>query len=139
MLFFGTVPFTTFCVIKKKTPISGDFFGKICNKNFWKNSNSKCHKISKGFTTQISPLLSKEKFHQLTYIFMTKIKIINQSIYYNVYTKEKKLIQAQATPNASLGPVVVVPPLTLPNLLCILLIKSRYCIILISIPKKWRK
>ena len=67
---------------------------------------------------------------------MTKIKIINQSIYYNVYTKEKKLIQAQATPNASLGPVVVVPPLTLPNLLCILLIKSRYCIILISIPKK---
>ena len=68
---------------------------------------------------------------------MTEIKIIYQSIYYNVYTKKKKkLIRARLAP---LGSVVVVPPLALPNLLCILLIEPRYCIILISIQKKMKE
>jgi len=57
--------------------INVDFYGEICNKNFWKNSNLKHHKISKLL---MSPLLSREKSHHLTYIFLAKIIIVNYNL-----------------------------------------------------------
>jgi hypothetical protein len=47
---------------KKIPPFNGNFYGKIYSKNFEKKNNLK--QLSK------SPLLSREKFHQLTYIFI---------------------------------------------------------------------
>ena len=44
--------FTTFSIVKKIPPISGDFYGKYVTKIIEKNSNLKHHKISKEFTTQ---------------------------------------------------------------------------------------
>jgi len=49
---------------------------KYVKKKFDEHSNLKHHKFSKEFTTlkfSMSPLLSREKFHQITYIFMAKI------------------------------------------------------------------
>ena len=50
-LFFRTLLFTTFCIVKEIPPISGDFMVKYLAKNFEKNSNLKHHKFLKEFTT----------------------------------------------------------------------------------------
>ena len=52
------------------------FITKYVNKIFEKNSNLKCCKFSKGIYNSKSLLLSREKFHRLTYIFMAKFILV---------------------------------------------------------------
>ena len=53
-------------------------------KFFEKKDNLKRHKFSKEFTTQTdskSPLLSRGKFHRLTYIFMAIFLLVDYNLY----------------------------------------------------------
>jgi len=65
VLFFGNMIFTTFFIVKEIPPTSGDFYDKICIRNFWKKFQLKTSQIFKGIYDSMPPLLSREKFHQL--------------------------------------------------------------------------